>query len=131
MLACQRQLMSEQVFRLLIVANDAQIAAYIEFITEEADWVPIGPAITLAEAKHLGTTADLDGAVLDIRLGEGDVSLSVVAAILRERGVPFIFTAPQDSKLDLFGFESVPVLQEPFDYRQFVAAVRKHIPAAK
>jgi DNA-binding response OmpR family regulator len=66
-------------------------------------------------------------AVLDINPRDCAVSLQV-AAILRERGIPFIFMTAHGLRTQgWLGFEGVPVLHKPFGHREFVAAVRAYL----
>lgn len=112
--------------RVLVVENDSLIALYIADMAREAGWQVAGPARTYEEAERVALSSKLDGAILDIRLGDGKVSLPV-ASILKARGVPFLFATSWWSPDHRPGFEDVPVLQKPFSCNQFLSAVRQHI----
>jgi DNA-binding response OmpR family regulator len=49
----------------------------------------VGPACTMAEARHLAQTAPIDGALLDLNLN--GVLSEEIADILSRRNIPFVF----------------------------------------
>lgn len=112
--------------RLLIVEDEPMVAKVIEDIIDDAGWQIVGPAPSVGVALELLQNTRIDGAVLDLNLGNGEVSLPV-AKLLRDRGVPFFFASGLASLGQRRGFESIPVLRKPFRFPSFVAAVREHI----
>jgi len=78
-----------------------------------------GPVAHLADAAKLAREASLDGAVLDVNLA-GERSFPV-AAILRERHVPYVFLAGYDSD-DVFPpeYRQAPRLGKPFRYQDLI-----------
>lgn len=75
--------------RILLVEDDPAIAAIITDILEDADYEVDGPHATLGDgmaavAKHFPA-----GAVLDVRLGAGDVGL--LADDLDSYDIPYLF----------------------------------------
>lgn len=85
--------------RVLIVEDEALLAMTLEDCLVEWGFEVVGPAMTLADASELATSASFDMAILDVNIG-GEASFGV-AALIAKRGIPFIFatgygTAAQD-----------------------------------
>lgn len=82
----------------------------------------IGPASRIENALALAREAELDAAILDVKVGE--VVVFPVADLLRERGIPFIFASGYGS----FGlparFVESPTLPKPFSYDLLAQALR-------
>ncbi len=106
--------------RVLIVEDAALLAMELETGLSEAGAMVIGPAYELEEAMAL-LDQPLDAAVLDANLN--GLSVSPVADILAERGVPFVFaTGYGDAGGAPSGFDA-PVIRKPYDVNQVTAAV--------
>ncbi len=75
--------------RVLVVDDEMLVAMMLEDMLADMDYDVVGPASTLDQAFKLASTEALDGAILDLNLGHGEVS-TPVAEKLRERGVPFL-----------------------------------------
>ena len=74
----------------VFVVEDEPIVAFDLRVTlEEAGATVIGPAMTLRQAEALSSEQRISVALLDVRLGNGDVFN--VAAKLWDRGVPLVF----------------------------------------
>lgn len=65
----------------------------IQSILEDAGAEVVGPANTLDEALEVARCGELTAAFLDMRLGRA--SITPVARLLRERGIPFLFYSGQ------------------------------------
>jgi DNA-binding response OmpR family regulator len=78
---------------ILIVEDEPLIALDLAYLIEEAGAVVIGPAHSLSEAQELaaelGTAGRIDGALMDIDLG--DSLIWPLATVLHERGIPLAF----------------------------------------
>jgi CheY-like chemotaxis protein len=74
--------------RILIVEDEALVAAMLEDMLTDFGAEVVGPAFTLDRACELARTADCDGAVLDVSI-RGQ-SVRPVAEVLAARGIPFI-----------------------------------------
>jgi CheY-like chemotaxis protein len=73
--------------RVLVVEDEALVAATISELLTEAEGVPVGPVSTVGEARQLlkeGTI--LDAALLDVNLSDGPVT--PVLEALSARGIP-------------------------------------------
>lgn len=98
--------------RILLAEDEAILAMSMEDLLTDAGCVVVGPAMSLAEAQRLAIDAEIDAAVLDINLGEGD-SFGV-ARLLRGRSVPFCFSTGYGFSGLPPEFTAVPVLQKPY-----------------
>jgi len=82
----------------------------------------VGPAGRLAEASRLARQRALDGAVLDLKLGER--LCLPVCAILSARRIPFLFlTGYGDLSLIPREFRSVPLICKPFETDEMKSAL--------
>jgi PAS domain S-box-containing protein len=98
--------------RILLVEDDALLAADTKFLLEKAGHVVAASAVNLRRATALAGDADVDAAVLDLNL-RGELSLPV-ADILLARGIPFVFvTGYQRDGIIPARFRGVPVVQKP------------------
>ncbi|MFL5281472.1 MAG: response regulator [Rhodopila sp.] len=99
--------------RLLLVEDEALIALFTEETLTDAGYEVVGPAHRLEAALDLAAREALDGAVLDVNL-EG-VAVWPAAALLRERGVPFIFLTGFGACLAApANLQDVPCVGKPF-----------------
>lgn len=73
--------------RVLIVEDDYLIAEGLSRAIEDDGFAVIGPVDTVAGALGLIGREQPDGALLDVRLRQGDTL--EIARVLRQRGVPF------------------------------------------
>lgn len=110
--------------RVLVVEDEALLAMTLEDWLVEWGFEVVGPAMTLAEASELATGASFDVAILDVNIG-GEVSYGV-AALIEERGIPFIFATGYGSPSAEEGRSGATVVHKP--YR--VAELRDAVDAA-
>lgn len=106
--------------RILIVDDEPLIAMLAEEWLEEMGHATVGPAHNLEAALTLAED-DLDGAILDLRLGQNDSY--PVASRLKERGVPIAFATgypldPSDPQ-----HQGVAQLPKPYDFATFRTVV--------
>ncbi|MCP8940478.1 response regulator [Alsobacter sp. SYSU M60028] len=77
--------------RILVVEDEAVIAAMIEDMLEDLGAVVVGPVNTVARGLALAGDAAIDAAVLDVNLrGE---RVDPVARLLARRGVPVVIAS--------------------------------------
>lgn len=98
---------------ILVVEDESLVAMLLETILEDMGCATLGPISTIDEA--LAVVADdqpFDGALLDVNVAGKEVF--PVAAALKERGVPFVFSTgygegglPED-------WRGHPTIQKPF-----------------
>ena len=98
--------------RVLLVEDEALVAAETAARLEEAGHVVAATVSSLQEALSAAGDADIDVAVLDVNLG-GELSFPV-ADLLRARGLPFVFvTGYQPEGLIPDRLSAAPVVRKP------------------
>lgn len=84
--------------RILIVEDNALLAFEIESIVEQWGAIPVGPALDLATGFALSESSAIDGALLDINLG--DEQVWPLAQSLNARGIPIVFVSANCRDVD-------------------------------
>lgn len=85
--------------RVLIVEDEALLALELQFAFEDEGAEVIGPAMSLDRAMTIAVADEIDLAVLDVDIAGQDVY--PVAAILQQRGIPFVFHTAHGSRIEL------------------------------
>ena len=106
--------------RILVVEDEIFIALEIEEQLRRLGCEVIGPVGRLERALELARTPALDGALLDVTI-KGGFSFPV-AAELRQRDVPVIFSTGYAPKSLPAAYQGLPCLRKPFSARQLEAA---------
>ena len=107
--------------RILIVEDEPILAISLQDILEGLGYEVVGPALRVAPALALAAEAAIDGAILDVNMGDGD-SYGVAAA-LGGRGIPYVF-ATGYGRLGLDpAYGQAAVLQKPYREAQVAAAL--------
>ena len=120
--------MSER--RALVAEDSLLILLALEMLLEMHQVAIVGPASTVEEARALAQTGGFDIAILDINLH--DEMVFPVADLLRQRGVPLIFTtgyAPGEMLPPRFA--GTPCIQKPYDADDLMALVEQAFAAAR
>ena len=99
--------------RILVVEDEPLISMLIQDWLQELGHEVAGPARTEQAALDYLKKGQLDAAILDIHLEDGETY--GLAGALRDQGVPVAF-ASGDGGPSAPGFESHPVLHKPFDF---------------
>jgi DNA-binding response OmpR family regulator len=109
------------------VEDTALVSMLIETMIEDMGWTVVGPAAQLREALAAARSQAIDAAILDVNLnGE---AVWEVAAILRDRGIPFVFTTGYSEQLPMPpGLEATPIMGKPFQVRDLEAWLRSVVP---
>jgi len=77
--------------RILVVEDESLVAMLLETILEDMGCIPVGPVGTVDEALEVVASDPLiDAALLDVNVA--GVEVFPVAAALKARGVPFVFS---------------------------------------
>ena len=97
--------------KVLVAEDNLLVAEMICSAVEDADFDVIGPAKSLDEGCRLATDAELDGAFLDIKLG--DQTSFPIARQLRSNGVPFIFVSGYDHSILPTDLNTAPLISKP------------------
>ena len=106
--------------RVLIVEDAVLLALELETGLSEAGAQVVGPAYELEEALAL-LDQPIDAAVLDANLNGR--SVTPVAELLAQRGVPFVFATGYGETGGAPGGFDAPVIRKPYDVTQVAAAV--------
>lgn len=98
--------------KVLIVEDEGLVALMIEDMLQDLGCEIVALASRLKEAREIAAIASIDLAVLDVNLA-GERSFPV-AEILRDRGVPFMFSTGYGTAGLPAEFSKCPVLSKPF-----------------
>lgn len=107
--------------RVLIVEDEFLVAMLLEDLLSEMGHRVIEIIAQVDKAMKFADHADLDFAILDINLG--GVKSFPVAAILRRRGIPFVFATGYGSAGLTTEFENELTLQKPYEPRELRRAI--------
>jgi CheY-like chemotaxis protein len=103
--------------RILVVEDSIMVVMLIETVLTDLGWTLVGPASRVKEALELVETESFDGVLLDLNL-DGEMTWDV-AALLQEKGVPFVFSTGYDGSSFLPDrFAHQRVLSKPFGPEQ-------------
>ncbi|MDE2157062.1 MAG: response regulator [Xanthomonadaceae bacterium] len=105
----------------ILLAEDELLVAMMLEDRLIASGYRVVKAARLAKCMELAESAPIDLAILDIDLA-GETSFPVAAA-LRRRGIPFMFSSGCDDKGLPEPWRNEKMLQKPYDTRQLTAAL--------
>jgi PAS domain S-box-containing protein len=114
--------------RILIVEDEAIVAAETALVLEQAGFGIVGPAASVAQAARLLRARGCDAAVLDINLGKE--TSEAVAAELARCGTPFVALSGYSPAQHPPAFRGAAVLTKPVRPEALVAEVRRCTAAA-
>ncbi len=113
--------------RMMVAEDDWLIAQMIREILLDLGCTVIGPVRTLDEALRTIRANGIDGALLDVQLGEE--SVYPAASELALRGVPFILvTGHRNLARSSALAGNAPLLTKPFTIRQLEDTMRSVFP---
>ena len=98
--------------RVLVVEDESLVAMLLETILEDMGCVPVGPASTVDEGLSMATDEVIDAALLDVNVAGRQVF--PIAQILKDRGVPFVFSTGYGEGGLPDEWRGQPTLQKPF-----------------
>jgi CheY-like chemotaxis protein len=107
--------------RILVVEDNLLTADAIHDLLETSGCEVVGPAPNVTTALDLIARMALDGAVLDVRLGD-ELSFPVAAALI-ERDIPFLFLTGYDDFIVPPQYRGTRRLDKPSDLRQLAEIV--------
>lgn len=116
-----------EITRVFVVEDEVFVAYEMHDILEELGFEVVGPALNAEDAQKLARTAQIDAAFLDVNLGGGKTS-EPTAAILRERGVPFVFVTAYTPDQITFRTSDDEVLEKPVTTRKVFETLQKVLP---
>jgi CheY-like chemotaxis protein len=100
---------------ILVVDDQPLVSMLLDEYLSELGCQTVGPAESVPVALGLiEKTPAVDGAILDVTLGDGESY--PVAEVLHARGVPFAFATGYDGADITARFKNAPVLRKPFDF---------------
>jgi CheY-like chemotaxis protein len=106
--------------RILIVEDEALVAAMLQDMLIDLGATVVGPAFTIARSLELAREAHIDAAVLDVNVrGE---RIDPVAAVLRDRRIPVVFATGYNQGPD--GASEAPVIDKPYTRERLAEALR-------
>ena len=110
--------------RVLIAEDNYLIGDYLRQILVDLECAVVGPIDNLDEVLTVIRTIEIDGALLDVQLG--DQNVHPAASELLDRGIPFILTTGRAMSADLpASLSGAPLLTKPFDAGQLERLVGK------
>ena len=113
-------------FRILIVEDSFLVVMSVEGFFSELGWNIVGPASRKEAGLVLARSETFDAALLDVNLN-GELSWDI-AAVLQERGIPFIFSTGYDGSNILPDFlAGSVVLGKPFREDELASKLRECI----
>ncbi len=115
--------------RVLVIEDEPLIAADLEAIIIESGGLVAGRAMTLTEALTLVADANLDGAILDLRLGS-DTTITVLHDLQR-RGVACVVHTGQSDRQLIDSNLGLRVCDKPCLPELVIAALAAEIEARK
>lgn len=107
--------------KVLVVEDEGFVALMIEDMLQDLGCEIVASVARLAEAQGIAASADIDLAVLDVNL-DGQPSFPV-AEILRDRGVPFIFSTGYGQTGLSDDFACYPLIAKPFSSAELEQAI--------
>jgi light-regulated signal transduction histidine kinase (bacteriophytochrome) len=119
-----------EVFRILVVEDSFLLVMSLEAMFDDLGWEIVGPATRKATAMELARTETFDVALLDVNL-DGEMSWDV-AIVLRERGIPFVFSTGYDvTKLLPENLVGSAVVGKPFQNIELEQQLRNAITVSR
>ncbi|MEO5324011.1 response regulator [Mesorhizobium sp. CC13] len=113
--------MTQQTRRILIVEDEFILAMLLEDLLSDMGHQVVASIASLDKAMEFAGRGDVDFAILDINLG-GEKSFPV-AAILRRRGIPFVFATGYGSAGLTTEYDNEFTLQKPYEPKQLRRAI--------
>lgn len=113
--------MNERKPRILVVEDDVFIAMDVEHMVGACGCEPVGPVSNVEAGLAAVRRSALDGAVLDVNLG--DERVWPVADLLREHGVPLILATGYSTAEVPDRFKECDILHKPLNEGALFAAL--------
>jgi DNA-binding response OmpR family regulator len=110
--------------RVLVVEDELLLALNLEQLISDFGMEVVGPFATLAGATRAAETEQLDGALLDIRLHDGE-GVYPVADILLWRGIPHMFVTAQSREDIESAYVGTRRLSKPLHREDLRAALHR------
>jgi len=119
---------SARAFRVLVAEDNLMIGEFIRQILVDLGCTVAGPFETLKEVLEAIRVDRVDGAILDLELGDENC-LPAVSALV-ERGIPYIVASGHRTAAGLpASLAQSPFLSKPFDIPEFERLVSSTFPS--
>ncbi len=116
-----------QTLRVLVVEDSFLVAASLKAMLSDMGCQVVGPAPNVREAQRLLDSQDVDAAILDVNLGNGETA-EPIADRLAGDSVPFFFvTGYASPKLTNPRYKSFARLQKPLDRLALRETLLRHV----
>jgi DNA-binding response OmpR family regulator len=106
--------------RLLVIEDEWLISTHLCEYLREIGYEVVGPAGTISEAIRVASHADIDVALVDLKLR--DVLAIDVVNILVERQIPFVFVTGFNAVPESVNY-TPPIVEKPFRGDELVRAI--------
>ena len=107
--------------RILIIEDDFYLASDEKALLERAGATVVGPFGSRCTDEDIDAAGEVDGAVVDINLGQGP-NFDFARRLLG-RGTPFVFVTGYDAAVVPSELSHVPRIEKPVRERQLIAAL--------
>jgi CheY-like chemotaxis protein len=107
--------------KILVVEDEAIIAAFVVDILEELGARVVGPAYSVPQALALATAEPIDAALLDVNVR--DASVIPVRDALRSRGIPIVFATGYGASQSREITMGSPVIDKPYSPERIARAL--------
>lgn len=104
--------------RILVVEDEYFIASDLQTALENEGAVLVGPVGNLDDGLRLAGSEEIDGALLDVNLGE--VRSFPIADRLADREIPYILLTGYDAWALPDAYRAAPRLEKPFEIDRVV-----------
>jgi chemotaxis family two-component system sensor kinase Cph1 len=119
-----------EAFRILVVEDSFLLVMAIQDMFDGLGWLAVGPATRRSDALALAQSEVFDAALLDVNL-DGEMSWDV-DAVLRTRGIPFVFGTGYDvSSVLPDNLAGSAVIAKPYQSRDVEQRIREVIAAQR
>ena len=109
--------------KILLVEDSPVVSDFAQEVLNELGCEVVGPAANMASARELAQDAEIDGAIVDLRI-RGDKSFPI-CDILASRGVPFVLTSGYADWTMPEALKERPQLPKPYTIGDVEAALGK------
>jgi DNA-binding response OmpR family regulator len=113
--------------RVLVVEDEPLVSMLVADWLREIGVDPLGPAASVAAALDFVAAGTVDGAILDVRVGQE--RCEPVAEALSARGIPFALTSGSDARDLANRFSGAVFLPKPFDFAALEGTMRRVLAA--
>ncbi len=107
--------------RILVVEDEAIIAAFVEDMLIELGATVVGPAYSVGQALRLAESEALDAALLDVNVRQE--SMVPVRDTLSDRGIPFVFATGYGSERSREVTGGATVVDKPYSKERIARAL--------